>query len=65
MFSVIVSRSCFPKRIEWIVKRPFNEHFSRSARTAIRHGLKRVSKMMAMRGRGRLIRFFYPESRNG
>ena len=46
--SVIASRNCIPGVIVLIEKRSFNDEFSRSARTAIRHGLGRVSKMMAM-----------------
>jgi hypothetical protein len=60
--SVIVSRNGFPDLCEWIVKRPFIEHFSPSVRTAIRHGRWRVSKVIAVRVRSRLIRFLYPES---
>lgn len=43
----------------------FIASFSPSAQTAIRHSLGRVSEMMVMRVRGRLIFFGYPESRNG
>jgi len=45
---VIASRNCIPGVIVLIEKRSFNDEFSPSAQTAIRHGLRRVSKMMAM-----------------
>ena len=47
-FSVIASRNCIPGAVVLIVRRSFNEEFSPSAQTAIRHGRWRVSKMMAM-----------------
>jgi hypothetical protein len=64
-FSVFGSRNCFLDLLVWIVKRSFGDEFSPSAQTAIRHGLRRVLKMMAISVWERLIRFGYPESRNG
>ena len=47
-FSVIGSRNCSLDLTVLIGKRFFNDEFSPSAQTAIRHGLGRVSKMMVM-----------------
>jgi len=47
-FSVFGSRNRIPGVIVLIVRQSFNGEFSPSAQTAIRHGLRRVSKMMAM-----------------
>ena len=46
--SVTVGRDCSLDLHELIARRSFNDGFSPSARTAIRHGLRRVSRMMVM-----------------
>ena len=46
--SVFGSRNCSRDLVVLIAKPFFNDDFSPSAQTAIRHGLRRVSKMMAM-----------------
>jgi hypothetical protein len=46
--SVFGSRNCSPDLVVLIARRFFNDEFSPSARTAIPHGLRRVSKMMVI-----------------
>ncbi len=46
--SVFGSRNCSRDLAALIAEPFFNDDFSPSAQTAIRHGLRRVSKMMAM-----------------
>ena len=46
---VIASRNRIPGVIVLIEKRSFNDESSPSAQTAIRHGLRRVSKSMVMK----------------